>query len=94
MRIDIHEHPHISSSGSRWLDLSIYRPNGIVIKMLSIDISVIKGWLNKTNYNHIEDSEGEVINLDPITYIYSDLFINNFDHQKELIRHALEINLH
>lgn len=89
MRIDINGFPLISNSDIRWLDISVYLSTGIVIKVLKIDIDEAIEWLKSKGYNHIEDSEGEVISLDPITYFYSDLFINNVAHQVELIADTL-----
>jgi hypothetical protein len=85
MRIDINGFPIISSSDIRWLDISVYLSSGIVVKVLKIEIDEATEWLKSKGYNKIEDSEGEVISLDPITYFYSDLFINNASHQIELI---------
>lgn len=57
---------------------------------LKISIAKVYEWIEATNANHILCSEGEIIDLEPKEFIYSDLFLNDTVRQHELINYVIK----
>lgn len=56
---------------------------------LKISIAKVYEWIEATNSNELLCSEGEIIDLEPKEFIYSDLFINSTEKQHQLINYVI-----
>lgn len=93
MKIEIHSFPIVTENGVRWLDITAKVGESIEEKVLNVELPFAERWVERHNLNIIHDSEGEDIALTPRTYLFSDLFLNNFEVQKRLIRYTIESKL-
>jgi hypothetical protein len=57
---------------------------------LKINMSKVYEWIEATNSNELLCSEGEIIDLEPKEFIYSDLFINSTEKQHQLINYVIK----
>jgi hypothetical protein len=72
----------------------VYFPKGYIFPMedvTSLRITMLKvyEWIEATNSNELLCSEGEIIDLEPKEFIYSDLFINSTEKQHQLINYVI-----
>ena len=56
---------------------------------LKIGMEKVYEWIEATNSNELLCSEGEIIDLEPKEFIYSDLFINSTEKQHQLINYVI-----
>ena len=56
---------------------------------LGIGMTKVYEWIEATNSNELLCSEGEIIDLEPKEFIYSDLFINSTEKQHQLINYVI-----
>jgi hypothetical protein len=76
-------------------DTHIYFPKGYIFPMedvtsLRITIAKVYEWIEATGANELLCSEGEIIDLNPKEFIYSDLFINSTEKQHQLINYVIK----
>jgi hypothetical protein len=57
---------------------------------LKISIEKVYEWIEATGSNELLCSEGEIIDLNPQEFIYSDLFINSIEKQHQLIHYVIK----
>ena len=57
---------------------------------LKISIAKVYEWIEATGSNELLCSEGEIIDLEPKEFIYSDLFINSIEKQHQLINYVIK----
>ena len=57
---------------------------------LKISIEKVYEWIEATGSNELLCSEGEIIDLEPKEFIYSDLFINSTEKQHQLIHYVIK----
>ena len=57
---------------------------------LKISIAKVYEWIEATGSNELLCSEGEIIDLEPKEFIYSDLFINSTEKQHQLIHYVIK----
>lgn len=73
----------------------VYFPKGYIFPtedVTSLRITMLKAyeWIEATNANQLLCSEGEIIDLEPKEFIYSDLFINSTEKQHQLINYVIK----
>ena len=57
---------------------------------LKIGMAKVYEWIEATGSNELLCSEGEIIDLEPKEFIYSDLFINSTEKQHQLINYVIK----
>lgn len=57
---------------------------------LKISMVKVYEWIEATGANELLCSEGEIIDLNPKEFIYSDLFINSIEKQHQLIHYVIK----
>ena len=57
---------------------------------LKISMAKVYEWIEATGANELLCSEGEIIDLNPKEFIYSDLFINSIEKQHQLIHYVIK----
>lgn len=60
------------------------------ITELKINIAKVYEWIEATGSNELLCSEGEIIDLEPKEFIFSDLFINSTEKQHQLIEYVIK----
>jgi len=66
-----------------------FKVNDLALTELSIPLKKVYEWIEAANSNHILCPEGEIIDLEPKEFIYSDLFINSTEKQHQLINYVI-----
>lgn len=86
VEIDIKEFPLIMDYGIHWRGIKITYNDGLIGTLLMITLDKANEWLKSTKKNKVK-VDGKDVELTPMEFFKSDLFINKKEIQKELIHY-------
>jgi|694.fasta_scaffold34970_9 hypothetical protein len=86
VEIDIKDFPLIMDYGIHWRGIKITYSDGIIGTLLMITLDKANEWLKSTGKNKVKVDDKDV-ELTPMEFFKSDLFINKKEIQKELIHY-------